>query len=209
MELKQELLVEGNDDLHVVAALCNKHNIKENFRIVDCKGIENLLIGLPVRLKSSVKTIGAVIDADADLNARWNSVCSILSALGRYGDIPDECPAEGLILEPVSEGDPKFGLWIMPDNRTSGMLEHFTTMLIPADDDLLPVVDETLSRLESNGMNRYSTVHHEKARIHTWLAWQESPGTPMGLAITKKYLTSQPSAYGAFTEWLKSLFEDA
>lgn len=171
MELKQELLVEGNDDLHVVAALCNKHNIKENFRIVDCKGIENLLIGLPVRLKSSVKTIGAVIDADADLNARWNSVCSILSASGRYGDIPDECPAEGLILEPVSEGDPKFGLWIMPDNRTSGMLEHFTTMLIPADDDLLPVVDETLSRLESNGMNRYSTVHHEKARIHTWLAW--------------------------------------
>ncbi|WP_367881111.1 DUF3226 domain-containing protein [uncultured Duncaniella sp.] len=49
-------------------------------------------------------------------------------------------------------------------------------------------------------------IHREKARIHSWLAWQEIPGTPMGLAITKKYLSTEPPVCQAFIQWLNSLF---
>ena len=39
----QQLLVEGNDDLHVISSLCEKFEIKESFKIIDCKGIDKLL----------------------------------------------------------------------------------------------------------------------------------------------------------------------
>lgn len=208
MEITQQLLVEGNDDFHVIVALCKHFNIKENFEIIDCKGIDNLLEGLPVRLKgsSTTKTIGVVIDADTDLDVRWATIRQILITVGKYADIPDTCPAEGFIITPSTPDDIKFGLWIMPDNNTSGMLEDFTTSLIHTDDDLLPIVDETLYRIETSRHNKYSLIHHEKARIHTWLAWQETPGTPMGLAITKRYLTTEPPICGKFVDWLQRLF---
>ena len=49
--------------------------------------------------------------------------------------------------------------------------------------------------------------HKSKAFIHTWLAWQEDPGTPMGLAITKKYLSTNDKVLcNSFIEWLNLLF---
>jgi hypothetical protein len=47
----------------------------------------------------------------------------------------------------------------------------------------------------------------KKAHVHTWLAWQEEPGTPMGLAITKKYLKnvhSEPCL--RFISWIRRLY---
>jgi hypothetical protein len=37
-----------------------------------------------------------------------------------------------------------------------------------------------------------------KACIHTWLAWQEEPGTPLGRAITNRYLDASKSNARAF-----------
>ena len=34
----QKLLVEGNDDQHVIWALCEKFNIPEVFDVIDCGG---------------------------------------------------------------------------------------------------------------------------------------------------------------------------
>ena len=208
MKHDQQLLLEGNDDCHVVYALCVDFDVPETFDVVDCNGVEKLLESLPVRLKgsSNLKTIGVVVDADFNPATRWNTIRNILIQSGKYADVPTSCPSDGLILNPVNEDDIKFGLWMMPDNNAQGMLENFISFLIPEDDDLLPIVDETLNRLESNGLNRYKSVHHEKARVHTWLAWQETPGTPMGLAITKKYLTTRPAICGDFVNWLNRLF---
>ncbi|WP_297072284.1 DUF3226 domain-containing protein [uncultured Duncaniella sp.] len=204
----RQLLVEGNDDCHVLYALCEKFKLPETFDIIDCKGIGNLFKGLPTRIKSSgaINTIGIIIDADTDILARWETVRNILLSSGKYDNVPNICPEGGLILHPIIPEDITFGVWIMPDNKTNGMLENFTTYLIPNDDRLLQVVDETLDRIESEGLNRYELIHREKARIHSWLAWQETPGTPMGLAITKKYLSTEPPVCQAFVKWLNSLF---
>ena len=47
----KKLLVEGNDDFHVVCALCEKFGINENFDVVDCEGVNKLMERIPIRLK--------------------------------------------------------------------------------------------------------------------------------------------------------------
>ncbi|MFH1466552.1 MAG: DUF3226 domain-containing protein [Pseudomonadota bacterium] len=52
----------------------------------------------------------------------------------------------------------------------------------------------------------FRDVHEPKAVLHTWLAWQEEPGTPMGLALTRRYLDPCHPRAVAFAAWLRRLF---
>ncbi len=45
-----------------------------------------------------------------------------------------------------------------------------------------------------------------KANIHTWLAWRQEPGTPMGSAISNTLLCSDKTEVLAFIAWLRRLF---
>ena len=200
----KELLVEGINDLHVVSALCEKYQIPENFEIVDCAGIDNLRKQISVRFKSSgIDTIGVIVDADTDILQRWEVFSAVLKEEGF--NVPLEFPVAGLILKHESQNK-KVGVWIMPDNQTSGMLEDFIAFLVPEDDLLIPEVHTVLGSIESKGINKYTPIHKSKAVIHTWLAWQENPGTPMGLSITKKYLTTEDAVCESFVNWLTNLF---
>lgn len=202
-ENNKELLVEGNDDLHVILALCEKYKITENFKIVDSKGFDKLIPQIPIRFKSSgIETIGIIVDADADLKQRWDSVCEALKKSG-FSNLPKDLTENGLI---INNGKHRAGVWIMPNNKLNGMLEDFISFLIPSDDMLYPIVQTTLQDIEAKELNNYKECHKAKARIHTWLAWQEDPGTPMGLSITKRYLTTDEATCLKFVEWLKKLF---
>lgn len=199
----KQLLVEGNDDKHVLFALCEQYNIPETFDIVDCEGIDNLLLSIPVKLKQSgIDTIGIILDADTDLNSRWQQLKSIFSKVGY--SFPATIPVTGLIYRATDKVT--IGIWIMPNNSTNGMLEDFIKFLVPNNDKLMPIAEETLSNIEMQGLNKYQTIHKSKALIHTWLAWQEDPGTPMGLSITKKYLEPNVQECTIFVDWLNKLF---
>lgn len=204
MKISKKLLVEGNDDKHVISAICNQHAIPQTFEIVDCKGIDSLIVQIPIRFKESgIDTVGIIIDADTDLNARWQSIREILRKSNFVA--PDDLPETGLILNNETQ---KVGIWIMPNNNTNGMLEDFISFLIPDDDKLLPIAQSTLETIESKQLNQYSSIHKSKALIHSWLAWQENPGTPMGLSITKRYLTTHKAACQNLVNWLTILFEE-
>lgn len=206
------LLVEGNDDFHVVHSLCKQFNISVrslenpeggNFSVVDCKGINELFEQIPIRFKSSqnISTLGIIIDADTDLQNRWLTLQNILNKL--EFNSPKEFPETGLILK---EGKLKIGVWIMPNNHLSGMLEDFISFLVPKDDKLLPIVNSTLESIEKQQLNKYSLHHKPKAVIHSWLSWQEDPGTPMGLSITKRYLTTDEETCLRLIRWFGDLF---
>ena len=195
------LLVEGNDDQHVSWSLFNKHAIPEVFDVIDSGGISNLFLQLPVRFKQSeVDTIGVVIDADTNLASRWQQLRSIVAKEEII--LPDVPPQPGAIIH----GAKRFGVWVMPNNQVNGMLEDFMTFLIRPNDPLLPIANETLDRIEQQNLNNYIPGHRSKALIHTWLAWQEDPGTPMGSAITKRYLDSEIPICQAFLTWITTLF---
>ena len=128
IKISSQLLVEGNDDLHVILALCQKFELLQNFEIINCNGVENLYSQVPVRFKQSeINIIGIIIDADNDILSRWIPLKNLLTFQGF--NIPDVLPKEGLILE--NEIGKKIGVWIMPNNNLNGMLEDFISFLVP------------------------------------------------------------------------------
>ena len=202
------LVVEGKNDQHVVWALCEQHNVPETFTVKiaggDDGGVDPLLASIPVRLKmAGLKSLGIMVDADENLQARWDSIRDKLHLSG-YDDVPETPHWTGTIIE-VAER-PRVGIWLMPNNQLPGMLEDFVGLLIPDDDPLRPKAESALDEIENENLNLYRPAHRPKALIHTWLAWQKTPGQPMGQAITAHALDpDSPIALG-FVEWIRRLF---
>lgn len=203
-KFNKKLLVEGNDDQRVIWALCELYSIAETFDVIDCEGIEKLFDQIPVRFKqSNVDTIGIIIDADSDILIRWNKLKGILNEQGFV--LPKDLPKIGLTL--LETGRISIGIWIMPNNDLNGMLEDFMAFLVPSDDNLLPIIKENLNVIENKQMNKYKPLHKSKAIIHSWLSVQEDPGTPLGLSITKRYLTTEDEICLDLVNWMQRLFK--
>jgi hypothetical protein len=199
------LLVEGKNDQHIVWALCQAHHLPETFDVLvpGDGGVEAVLQDIPARLdESGLKSLGIMLDADEDIQTRWDRVCRRLEAVG-YA-IPNQPVGEGFIT--TSQDRPKVGVWVMPDNQLPGMLEDFVGYLIPQNDRLKPLAEKTLQSIEKKKLNLYKPTYRSKALIHTWLAWQETPGMPMGQAITARALQYDQTLANSFVAWLKRLF---
>lgn len=206
-----QLLVEGDNDLHVICNLCSKHQLPKTFSVEVSKpeGIDALLASLPVKLKEeNLRTLGIVVDADQDLSKRWEEVCKQLNASG-YQDIPAFPPAQGWVYTPSELSELKrIGVWLMPNNQLPGILEDFVTHLIPPGDTLRPKVESVLQEIEDACLNLYKVPNlRVKALIYTWLAWQKKPGEPMGRAISQRVLSHDSPLAFTFVEWLQHLFE--
>jgi hypothetical protein len=197
------LLVEGKDDRAVVQSLCKQHEVPIIFSVEPKEGDTKLLEGLPLELRRrGLDRLGVVLDADNDAQARWAAVRRTLQQEG-YGDLPRELDVGGAV---VSEPDhPRFGVWIMPNNATPGMLEDFAASLIPPDDYLWAYAEAALNGIPQEH-RRFRGVERVKAHVHTWLAWQEGPGSPMGQAITKGDLDANAPLAQSFVDWLRRLF---
>jgi hypothetical protein len=206
------LLVEGKNDQHIIWALCRQHNLAETFS-VECsdqgnhenRGVEQLLLSIPVRLKAArLRTLGIILDADTSAQTRWQAICGRLAQAG-YNNLPESPSSEGTIILQLEK--PKVGIWIMPDNRLPGMVESFATHLIKEDDPLAVKARSILHEIEGENLQRYLSVHYPKAFIHTWLAWQKTPGQPIGQAITARVLQHDTALARRFVNWLLQLFE--
>jgi len=203
-----KLLVEGNDDKHVVIALWNNAKLSETFDVIDCHSVTKLLDNLRIRLTApqTNERIGVVVDADEDVSARWDAIRDRLCATGMYNCKDLTLPEDGLVLNPISEEAPVVGVWIMPNNILPGMLEDFVATLSEPDDPLMAKAGEVLNELETEKIQKYKDVHRAKAKIHSYLAWQDEPGKPMGVSITAHVLNPDAPSGLKFLEWLKRLF---
>ena len=95
----------------------------------------------------------------------------------------------------------------MPNNNTEGMLEDFVAKLAVDNDVLMEEAEQVLNSLEKRNIQRYKTVHRAKAKIHSFLAWQDEPGKPMGQAITAKILDPNSDKANDFINWLEELYQ--
>jgi hypothetical protein len=131
MATKKILLVEGPDDEHVLKHLCGNRDVPRLDEVKSHGGVDQLLDGFPVQLKASEDgdIVGIVIDADTDLNSRWQSLRNSLIRVG-YQDVMKTPSPGGTILDPpIDTLLPRVGIWIMPDNQTKGILEDFLRFL--------------------------------------------------------------------------------
>lgn len=204
--LRRVLLVEGPDDEHVVKALCGRRSVGMLDQIAALGGKDALLEALPVRAKESdIHSLGVVIDADTDLAERWQAVRERFSRAG-YEAFPGTPAAEGTVVEPPAGTLlPRVGVWLMPDNRTSGILEDFLACLVPAESRLFAHVTESVATIPA-GERLFTELAQPQALIHTWLAWQKEPGKALGQSITARYLDANVPEADRFVDWLKRLF---
>ena len=205
MPNRKILLVEGNDDEHVLKHICGNCGIPNLDEVVSHEGDKDLLKSISSRIKFAQEgdIIGVVIDADASLDARWQSVRDQFVMAG-YQNAPVQPAPDGTIVEPP-DGTllPRVGVWIMPDNRTPGILENFLTFLVPQPNELL---DHATACVESIANPLFKPQDKPKALIHTWLAWQSEPGRPYGTAIRARFLDPEVPQADALGAWLERLF---
>jgi hypothetical protein len=202
---RRVLVVEGADDRHVLLALLAAHAVPEVFRIDVAHGAEHLLDTLPTRLKESdLERLAVILDADEAVERRWEQLRRILLRAGG-SSVPEAPSVGGTVLE--LDGGLTVGVWLMPDNRLPGMLEHFVLFLTPRDDVLLPLVEQFLDTVPEHP-RRFRPHHRAKALIHAWLALQNEPGKPMGLAITSRHLDAGQEVAGPLVDWLRRVLVD-
>ncbi len=120
-----------------------------------------------------------------------------------YNTVPVAPNLNGTIIK--EEELPVVGIWLMPDNTIPGMLENFVSFLIRPDDSLWPMAEEVLQKVIEKD-RRFRETYQMKAQLHTWLAWQKQPGTPLGLAITNRYLDADAPHAQKLMDWIRQLF---
>lgn len=200
------LWVEGKDDQAVVYGLCVAHSLPETFEVQPRGGVQTLLKGLGLAVRGEpIERLGVMVDANGDADARWIEVAHIARAEG-YTAFPDALEIGGTII-PASGALPRLGIWIMPDNGSPGAVEDFAALLVPGDDVLWERAGLALDAIPE-GNRLFPAGRRSKAHMHTWLAWQEQPGSPMGQAIGKGDLDAHAPAAQRFVAWLRRLMVD-
>lgn len=204
---KKLVMVEGKDDEHVIKHLCGNRGIPECLTVKSHQSVEELLKAIPVQLKATNEgdVVGVVLDADNDLQARWTAIRGHLLQL-KYTSVPEVPGHAGTIIDaPENSTLPRTGIWLMPDNQLQGFLEHFLALLVPANSALFERVKRTVAEIPEDE-RLFRDVAAPKALIHTWLAWQQTPGLPFGTAITARFLDPFHSEADRFVAWLRELF---
>ena len=193
------LLVEGQDDRHVIHHLCARRQPTPSFEILDKGGVTNLLSSIGPEIKASGRNVvGIAIDANDDLTSRWTAVAARLRQANI--DPPNKPDPSGTIIP----GRPRVGIWLMPNNRLPGELEDFVEEMIPAGDPVWPMSERYIDAIpEAN--RKFAAGKTLRAKLYAWLATRESPNR-MGLAIVVGDLRTDNELSSEFADWLQRLF---
>ena len=95
----------------------------------------------------------------------------------------------------------------MPDNQKRGMLETFLKFLLPDNGENLWDLTEQACRDAIKHGAPFKEYHKDKAKIHTWLAWQNPPGRQLHNAIMERILAPTSPHANDFMMWFQKLFE--
>ena len=198
------LLVEGKNDLHVVLALRNVFGVNSDFNVCEC-GSRELAIkrfGAMILEPNGAKRLGIVIDADNDSAKEcWEIVRNKVEG---HGYTFPQKPSAGGITIGGSGRLPNIGVWVMPDNDSPGVLEDFLFRM--ADQHVLAQACSCVETAKSLQLATFKDIHYSKAVIHTYLAWQDEPGMPLGLAVTARLFAVDSELGKAFALWVDKLF---
>jgi hypothetical protein len=229
--LKQKLILEGLNDVHVISNLLTIKKIeirgyeevyayKNQFIGMEKnddgkvrEGKKEALSRLEVAIRSeSFDRIGLIVDADFKSNkpalSTWQSISAILSRNG-YVNLPQSPNIYGSIIE--QEDLPQIGVWIMPDNQNAGYLEHFFEQMIQPNDPFLQEATAITEGYITSKRNRFSETNLQKAKIKTWLAWQREPDKPMGYTLqeykNETVYNFETPLVERFLNWFKATFD--
>ena len=195
------LLVEGADDRWVVERLLERADHPRSFDILQADGIDRLInrIG-PEVLAKGREVLGVVVDSDNDIEARWEKIRR------EFKSVDIELPAERCNRGVIMSNTPRVGIWLMPDNVSSGQLEDFVQSMIPKDDHVWPLANSFVDRIPPE-FREFSPNKIIRSKLYAWLATRKEPG-PMSRAIQARYLDIHTELTQSFLSFLTELFDD-
>ena len=190
-------------------------------------GIENTIKRISPQIKKEGREVVAIL---ADANGQgfdspehpWQKIRSKLEEVLNFEDALPELPChKGLIRRNVRpKQKPKstlhVGIWLMPDNQSSGELENFFAGLIHENNRTWPLAKEYISQYvrsiertgnQRGGFNINQPHKVSKAKVYAWLATRKKKPGKMGAAIsTDDGLDFNSELARRFAQWLKDLF---
>ena len=203
--------MEGATDKRVIPYLMEANGVawerdgRPVVHIEPSNGIEELLKDGAIESElaaSGLQALGVVIDANGDARGRWSRMRD--RCRNEFRQLPNEIPEDGFEVD-HSDG-PRFGVWIMPDNRFRGMLEDLLVRLIPNESrPLYGLAESCVAEAAQNGAS-FKDVHRRKAELHTWLAWQDEPGRQLHEAVHHRVLDPEKPESRPFVGWFRRLF---
>ena len=210
------LLVEGAVEESLIPWLMEANGIswpekwtQAPVQIRDKNGYENILqmnvINTEVN-EPKRQITGILLDADEHPERRWQSICDCCAR--HFPDLQESGFGKSVIISNNDTGK-KLGIWMMPDNKSAGMLETLLQYLVPNGnaDPLLGFAKESAEKAKNEFDAGYKKPHFDKACIHTWLAWQEEPGRQLHDAVKFGILKPDSPHAQPFVDWFRELFE--
>jgi hypothetical protein len=194
---KSRLLIgEGWDEVNFFEALLAHLNIGDIQ--VEQYGGKN---GLPSYLREfrlrpgnqGIVALGITRDTDPTLPQAFQSVCG---ALASYGLSSPGSPGQ------VVAGPPRVGVFLMPDNQRTGMLEDLCWDAVQTD-PAIPCVQDYFQCISQKAGRQPNNL--PKARMHAWLASQLEPDRRLGEAAKSGFLPWSNAAFATLISFIQNL----
>ena len=197
--MERVLLVEGPDDKHVVGHLRQKNGLESVFCISDKGNDRSVLDSIVPEFNAPGRiALGIMLDANSNPHDRWQAVANRLRDAGIQ--LPNAPSLRGTIIQ----GNPRVGVWLMPDNMSPGELENFVEKMIPCDDAVWPLSQDYIDRIPK-AERKFAKGKTLRAKVHAWLAARREP-RKMGQAIGAGDLNIKTTDAQHFVNWLGDLF---
>ncbi len=191
------LIVEGRDDEEFFNALVNRMG-KNDIQVAGIGGKTRLRARLKALVNDpafqKVHTLAIARDADTDPKLALESVKDALKASG----LPS--PRGSMR---VAKGPPKTSVMILPSFGKKGALEDLCLEAV-AQDPAMDCTEDFFYCLQKKGRSRPQR-DMAKAKVRVFLAAQEAPTLPLGLAARKGYWPLDHPAFADVKRFLESL----
>lgn len=207
---KRLLLVEGNDEKWFCIQLIKAIEMNQNpenldIQVIDIQGNQNFSSSLSLIVKSpyfdEVTTIGFIRDAEKNpAESSYNSTCTSIKKYLSNFPIPE-------IGKTKTENGLTCGIFIMPDNKTAGMLENLclesvrTNPLYGNAEDYVMQAELLLTESEQKKYNK------PKALIQTYLAGQSEIVNTLANAAKKGLWDFSNPVFNDFITFIKKLIQ--
>ncbi len=200
--LKKLVIVEGQDEVHFLNALLEKMKV-EGVEVRETGGVDNLRNIIPALKNmpgfSDVEVFGIIRDADENAESAFQSVKNILVRENLLNS--DELLS---MTSRFSDGRPKLGIFIMPNNSSKGMLESLCLESVK-DNPLMKCVDSFIKCssevLDKSGMPR----NLAKSRAQAFLSVMPKNICSTGLAAEKGYWNFSSDKFNKLKSFLNNL----
>ena len=202
------LVVEGQNDEHLVLHLCRKADpgLGDKFDFHNAQGRTGVINSVRNLVnRPDLTGVGFVLDGDQTPQEHWGQVIERIAVACPEMRLP-LTPEPGGTVIPADPaiGSPRIGIWIMPDNQTAEELEDFVVQMIPQGDLVWPRSQSYIADIPQPA-RRFDDNKIIKSQVHAWLAARRFPGL-MGVAVREGDLETNGPLCQRFLAWLNRLF---